>query len=83
MNEKYKKGIILIIELILCILNGVFLNIIPDSGLWWLGSYANIFGLTSLVIGGIPVIFKSFREVFHKNFTADILFSIALIATLE
>ncbi|KKM62628.1 hypothetical protein LCGC14_1519780 [marine sediment metagenome] len=42
-----------------------------------------IFGLTSLVIGGIPVIFKSFREVFHKNFTADILFSIALIATLE
>ncbi len=82
MNEKFKKGIILIIELILCILNGVFLYISPDSSLWWLGSYANIFGLISLVIGGIPVIFKSIREVFHKNLTADILFSIALIATL-
>ena len=82
MNEKFKKGIILIIELILCILNGVFLYLLPFSGLWWLGSYANIFGLTSLVIGGIPVIFKSIREVFHKNLTADILFSIALIATL-
>jgi len=63
-------------------LNGVFLYLLPFSGLWWLGSYANIFGLTSLVIGGIPVIFKSIREVFHKNLTADILFSIALIATL-
>jgi len=82
LNEKFKKGIILIIELILCILNGVFLYLLPFSGLWWLGSYANIFGLTSLVIGGIPVIFKSIREVFHKNLTADILFSIALIATL-
>lgn len=82
MNEKYKKGIILIIELILCVLNGVFLWILPDSGLWWLGSYANFFGLISFVIGGIPVIFNSIREVFHKNFTADILFSIALIATL-
>lgn len=82
MNEKYKKGIILIIELILCVLNGVFLYILPDSGLWWLGSYANFFGLISFVIGGIPVIFNSIREVFHKNFTADILFSIALIATL-
>lgn len=82
MNEKYKKGILLIIELILCVLNGVFLYILPDSGLWWLGSYANFFGLISFVIGGIPVIFNSIREVFHKNFTADILFSIALIATL-
>ncbi len=82
MNERFKKGIILVIELILCILNGIFLYIIPDSGLWWLVSYGNIFGLISLVIGGIPVIFKSFREVFHKNFTADMLFSIALIATL-
>ncbi|MFX1258741.1 MAG: heavy metal translocating P-type ATPase [Promethearchaeota archaeon] len=82
MNEKYKKGIILIIELILCILNGIFLNILPDSGLWWLGSYANIFGLISFVIGGIPVIIKTIREIFRKNFTADILFSIALIATL-
>lgn len=82
MNEKFKKGIILIIELILCILNGAFLYLLPDSGLLWLSSYANIFGLISLVIGGIPVIFKSIREVFHKNLTADILFSIALIATL-
>ncbi len=82
MNEKYKKGIILIIELVSCILNGVFLYILPDSGIWWLGSYANIFGLISFVIGGIPVIIKSIREVFHKNFTADILFAIALIATL-
>ena len=82
MNEKFKKGIILLFELILCILNGVFLYIEPDSGLWWLGSYANIFGLISLVIGGIPVIFESIREIFHKNLTADILFSIALIATL-
>jgi heavy metal translocating P-type ATPase len=82
LNEKYKKGILLIIELILCVLNGVFLYILPDSGLWWLGSYANFFGLISFVIGGIPVIFNSIREVFHKNFTADILFSIALIATL-
>ena len=82
MNERFKKGIILVIELILCILNGIFLYIIPDSGLWWLVSYVNIFSLISLVIGGIPVIFKSFREVFHKNFTADMLFSIALIATL-
>jgi len=82
LNEKFKKGIILVIELILCILNGVFLYLIPDSGLWWLGSYANIFGLFSLIIGGIPVIFESIKEVFHKNLTADILFSIALIATL-
>ena len=82
MNEKFKKGIILLIELILCILNGVFLYVLPDSVLWWLGSYANIFGLTSLVIGGIPVIFESIKEAFHKNLTADILFSIALIATL-
>ncbi len=82
MNEKFKKGIILVTELILCILNGVFLYISPESGLWWLGSYANIFGLISFAIGGIPVIFKSMREVFHINFTADILFSIALIATL-
>jgi maltodextrin utilization protein YvdJ len=79
LNEKYKKGIILIIELILCILNGVFLYISPDSGLWWLGSYANIFGLISFVIGGIPVIIKSIGEVFHKNLTTDILFSIAFI----
>ncbi|HEC38369.1 MAG TPA: cation-translocating P-type ATPase [bacterium] len=82
LNEKFKKGIILTIELILCILNGVFLYLIPDSSLWWLGSYANIFGLISLVIGGIPVMIESIREVFHKNLTADILFSIALIATL-
>jgi heavy metal translocating P-type ATPase len=82
LNEKFKKGIVLIIELILSILNGVFLYVLPDSSLWLLGSYANIFGLISLVIGGIPVIFRSFREVFHKNLTADILFSIALVATL-
>ncbi|KKL20469.1 hypothetical protein LCGC14_2455160, partial [marine sediment metagenome] len=82
MKEKFKKGIILVLELILCILNGVFLYIIPDSGVWGIRSYANIFGLISLIIGGIPVIIESIREVFHKNLTADILFSIALIATL-
>ena len=82
LNEKFKKGIILATELILCILNGVFLYLLPDSGLWILDSYANIFGLISFVIGGIPVIVESIREVFHKNLTADLLFSIALLATL-
>ncbi|MFW9882356.1 MAG: heavy metal translocating P-type ATPase [Candidatus Thorarchaeota archaeon] len=84
MNEKIKKGIVLFIELVLCILNGIFLYVclLPNSGIWWLGSYANLFGLTSFIIGGIPVIIESIKELFRKNLTADILFSIALVATL-
>ena len=84
MNEKIKTGIKLLAELVLCVLNGVFLLvfILPDSGIWWLGSYANLLGLISFIIGGIPVIIESIRELFRKNLTADILFSIALIATL-
>jgi len=84
LNEKIKTGIKLLAELVLCVLNGVFLLvfILPDSGIWWLGSYANLLGLLSFIIGGISVIVESVRELFRKNLTADILFSIALIATL-
>ncbi|MFX1481039.1 MAG: heavy metal translocating P-type ATPase [Promethearchaeota archaeon] len=84
MNEKFRKGIILFIELVLCVLNGIFLFVflLPDSEIWWLGSYANLFGLISFTIGGVPVIIESIWELFRKNLTADILFSIALVATL-
>lgn len=82
MNIKLRKGLVLACELLLCILNGVFLFILPDSGIWWLKSYGNIFGLISFIIGGVPVIISSIIELSHKNLTADILFSIALIATL-
>jgi cation transport ATPase len=41
-----------------------------------------VFGIISFVIGGLPVIVDSLREMFRKNLTADILFSIALCATL-
>ncbi|KKL20539.1 hypothetical protein LCGC14_2454440 [marine sediment metagenome] len=79
---KLRKGLILAIELLLCILNGVFLFFLPDSGIEWLNSYANIFGLISFIIGGIPVIISSIIELSNKDLTVDILFSIALIATL-
>lgn len=82
MKERINKGLILLIEIVLCILNGVFLSIFPDSGVWWLNSYANVFGLISFIIGGIPIVIRSINEVFHKDLTTDILFSIALIATL-
>ena len=82
MNNKVGKGLILAFELLLCILNGVLLFILPDSGIWVLNSYANIFGLISFIIGGIPVIIHSIIGLYHRDLTADILFSIALIATL-
>ena len=82
MKEKINKGLILLIETVLCILNGVFLSIFPDSGVWWLNSYANVFGLISFIIGGLPIVIRSINEVIHKDLTTDNLFSIALIATL-
>ncbi len=81
-KEKIKTLVVLGLELVFVILNRIFLASWTDPQLGWLVSYANIFGLIAFVIGGIPIIYESVHAAIHKDFTADILFSIALISEL-
>jgi len=82
MNIKSKKFLILSIEVLCALLNFVFFDKWKDPSLLWFKSYANLFGLVSFIIGGIPIVYTSIKALFNKDLTADILFTIALFSEL-
>ncbi|MBD3350035.1 MAG: heavy metal translocating P-type ATPase [Candidatus Lokiarchaeota archaeon] len=82
MKKKFEKAVVLIIEITLLVLNITLYNVLSDSPNSWLGNWANIFGFISFLIGGVKVIIESIINLMHKDFTADILFSIALTASV-
>ena len=81
MNEKKFRGFLLLVEVGLVVAAFAFHPLFPDSGWLWVGSYANVFAIIAVFIGGIPVLIETIRALLKKDLTADLLFIIALSAT--
>ncbi|MFX0098239.1 MAG: heavy metal translocating P-type ATPase [Candidatus Hodarchaeota archaeon] len=80
MGKKQRKSFIFILEVLLLILSLALEPHLPYSGWIWLGSWSNIFALSCVLIGGVPVFIDTVKALVKKDLTADILFIIALIA---
>ncbi len=80
-NERKEKGIVLISELSLVILGMLLSGIMPASGSKWLGTWANLFPLAAVFLGGIPVLVEVVKAATKKQMNADLLFIVALSAT--
>jgi len=81
-REKIKKALVLIVEILLLILAITLNPSLPNSTWMWLGSYANLFALSSICLGGIPVLVSTIKALLQRDLTADLLFLLALGATL-